>query len=156
MTKSSKRKLYRSKNDKIIAGIFGGLGEYFDIDANLLRVVVLFFIFLTFFGGLVPFIFIYLVAMFIIPSEREKNKEEDEGEDKNKDKNVSPKPIYKKWMFWLIIAIFFLPVILMALGFFFFAARMSGVTDIVEIREERIIIEQLKNDNDYIRIYREE
>ncbi len=131
MTRSNRRKLYRSKNDKIIAGIFGGLGEYFDIDVNLLRVIALFLIFLTFFGGLIPFLIIYFIAMFIIPSEREKNKEECE------DENNSCVSIYKKWLFWLIIVIIFFPIILMILGFFLFSVR----TDVINVRENRVIIE---------------
>ncbi len=66
-----KKKLYRSKEDKIIAGIFGGLGEYFDIDSNLLRLIgLLVLVFTAFF----PFLIIYIVAMFIIPSDKEKEK----------------------------------------------------------------------------------
>ncbi len=73
MTKSSRRKLYRSNNDKALAGIFGGLGDYFDIDSNLLRIIgLLIFVF----TGFVPFLIIYFVAMFIVPSDREKSKEE--------------------------------------------------------------------------------
>ncbi len=154
MTKANKRKLYRSKSDKIIAGIFGGLGEYFDIDANLLRVIVLFLIFLTFFGGLVPFLVIYFIAMFIIPSEREKNREE--GENEIKDEKTLSKPLHKNWLFWLIIVIMLFPIILMILGFFLFTARTGVIPDSIEIREERIIIERSKDDSDYIRIYQEE
>lgn len=73
MTKSNKRKLYRSKEDRILAGIFGGLGDYFDIDSNLLRLIgLLVFIF----TGFLPFLAIYFVSMFIIPSDREKVKKE--------------------------------------------------------------------------------
>lgn len=32
------KKLYRSNNDRLLAGVIGGLGEYFDIDPVLLRV----------------------------------------------------------------------------------------------------------------------
>ncbi len=60
-----KKKIYRSKEDKIIAGIFGGLGEYTDVDPNLLRLIgLLVFAFTAF----VPFLIIYFVAIFIIPS----------------------------------------------------------------------------------------
>lgn len=71
MNNSNKRKLYRSKNDRILTGVFGGLGDYFDIDSNLLRLIgLLIFAFTAF----VPFLIIYLVAMFIIPSERNEEK----------------------------------------------------------------------------------
>jgi len=58
-----KKKLYRSKNNKIIAGICGGIGKYFDIDANLVRVIIA-FICLT-----PPGILAYIIAWIIIPEE---------------------------------------------------------------------------------------
>ncbi len=35
------RKFYRSREDKWIAGVCGGLGEYFNIDPNLIRIVLI-------------------------------------------------------------------------------------------------------------------
>ena len=58
------KKIYRSKDNKIFAGIFGGLGEYFDIDPALLRLVAVFVCFLT---GILPFIVSYIISCFIIP-----------------------------------------------------------------------------------------
>ena len=59
-----KKNLYRSKKNKILAGIFGGLGEYFDIDPTLLRLAwLLVFVFTGFFPGLLA----YLVAVIIVP-----------------------------------------------------------------------------------------
>ena len=69
MAKKKIKKLYRNNNDKVLAGVFGGLGEYFDIDSNLLRLIGLLIFVMTAF---VPFIISYLVAMFIIPSDRER------------------------------------------------------------------------------------
>lgn len=40
-------KLTRSRTDKFIAGVCGGIGEYFKIDANLVRVA---FVLLALFG----------------------------------------------------------------------------------------------------------
>jgi phage shock protein C len=60
------KKLYRSKTDRRIAGVCGGLGNYFDIDPTIIRlawVVALFFAG----GGL----FAYLLAMIIVPQEPE-------------------------------------------------------------------------------------
>ena len=62
-----KKKLYRSKKDKIIAGICGGIGHYFEIDPNMVRVIAA-FICLT-----PPGILTYLIAWFIIPQESENN-----------------------------------------------------------------------------------
>ena len=71
MNKLKNKKLYRSTDDKIIAGIFGGLGEYLDVDPNLLRVVTLFFLVLTFFSLVIPFLIAYFIAVLIIPSKRD-------------------------------------------------------------------------------------
>ena len=60
------KKLYRSKTDRRIAGVCGGIGNYFDIDPTIIRlawVVALFFAG----GGL----FAYLLAMIIVPQEPE-------------------------------------------------------------------------------------
>jgi phage shock protein PspC (stress-responsive transcriptional regulator) len=46
----------------MIGGVCGGLGEYFNIDANLVR---LFFVVLAFFGGFS--VFVYLASLVIIP-----------------------------------------------------------------------------------------
>ncbi|MBC8435000.1 PspC domain-containing protein [archaeon] len=61
MTKKIK-KLYRSKTDKIIAGVCGGLGDYFEVDPVLIRLLWIFLIFGYGFG-----VFAYLVAWIIIP-----------------------------------------------------------------------------------------
>jgi phage shock protein C len=58
--------LYRSKKNKILAGIIGGLGEYFEIDPSLFRLVwLLIVVFTGFFPGLV----VYIFATFVIPKE---------------------------------------------------------------------------------------
>ena len=61
---STKKKLYRSKENKILAGIIGGLGEYFDIDPTVLRLGwLLVFVFTGIFPGLLA----YFVAILIVP-----------------------------------------------------------------------------------------
>ncbi len=56
--------LYRSKKQKMIAGVCGGIGEYFGIDPTLVR---LGFVALSFlFGGGVM---VYIVAAIIMPEE---------------------------------------------------------------------------------------
>ena len=59
------KKLYRSTNDKVIAGVCGGLGEYFDIDSTIIRIV---FILLAVSGG--SGIIIYLVMALIVPTKK--------------------------------------------------------------------------------------
>ncbi|MDT2240199.1 PspC domain-containing protein [Paenibacillus larvae] len=58
-------KLYRSRRDKRITGLLGGLAEKFNIDATLLRLVVA--IATIFSGGtIVP---LYIIASIVIPKE---------------------------------------------------------------------------------------
>lgn len=56
------KKLYRSRTDRVIFGVCGGLGEYFEVDSLILRIL---FILLTFTGG--SGIIIYLILAIIIP-----------------------------------------------------------------------------------------
>lgn len=68
MKKNHKKRLYRSTKNKIFGGVIGGLGEYFDVDPVLLRVV---WVFILVFTGFVPGIIVYLIALFIIPAKSE-------------------------------------------------------------------------------------
>lgn len=61
---SEVRKLYRSRSDRIISGVCGGLGQFFGIDSTLLRII---FVLLAIFGG--SGIIIYLVMWLIVPEE---------------------------------------------------------------------------------------
>lgn len=58
------KRLYRSKTDRRISGVCGGLAEYFNIDASLVRIVVLFFALFGGSGGI-----FYILASMIIPEE---------------------------------------------------------------------------------------
>jgi phage shock protein PspC (stress-responsive transcriptional regulator) len=58
------KRLYRSTTDKKIAGVFGGIGELWDIDPTLLRLLAVFFGLIT---GIVPLVITYLLAVWIIP-----------------------------------------------------------------------------------------
>ncbi len=58
------KKLYRSKKNSIFTGILGGIGEYYDIDPVVVRVVFLFTLFLT--GG-IPMLLAYFLALFVVP-----------------------------------------------------------------------------------------
>ncbi|HZD01674.1 MAG TPA: PspC domain-containing protein [Actinomycetes bacterium] len=58
------RKLYRSRTDRMVAGVCGGLARYFNVDATLIRVL---FVALAVFGG--SGLVIYLAMWVIVPSE---------------------------------------------------------------------------------------
>jgi len=62
------KQLYRSEDNKVLAGIMGGFGEYFDIDPTLLRVVGIVLFVIT---GFFPVALIYLILIFVIPAESE-------------------------------------------------------------------------------------
>lgn len=61
---SQAKRLYRSEKDRMIGGVCGGLGEYFQVDSSLFRLL---FVVITLFGG--AGILLYLVLWIILPRE---------------------------------------------------------------------------------------
>ncbi len=57
-------KLVRSKSDRMIAGVCGGLARYFNIDPVIVRLV---FVLAVLFGGVSPLI--YVVLWIVMPEE---------------------------------------------------------------------------------------
>ncbi|MCK4355080.1 PspC domain-containing protein [Candidatus Parcubacteria bacterium] len=60
------KKLYRSRENKVFAGVIGGIGEYFDIDPVILRIA---WVLLVVFTAFAPGIIVYLVSVFIVPKQ---------------------------------------------------------------------------------------
>jgi phage shock protein C len=60
------KKLYRSRKNKVIFGVCGGIGDYFRIDPFIIRLSVLFFVIIT--TG-IPGLIAYLICAAIIPKE---------------------------------------------------------------------------------------
>ncbi|OEG00119.1 hypothetical protein BHF71_06225 [Vulcanibacillus modesticaldus] len=58
------KKLLRSKSQKMIAGVLGGIAEYFSVDVTVVRLL---FVLLAALTAVVPAILIYVVAMIIMP-----------------------------------------------------------------------------------------
>ncbi len=58
------RKLYRSRKDKMIGGVAGGLAEYFDIDPTLVRII---FVVTLFIGG--GGFLAYIILWIVVPEE---------------------------------------------------------------------------------------
>ena len=58
------KKLYRSRSNKIVAGVCGGIGEYFNVDPTLIRLGVVALSFM-FGGGFIA----YIIAAIVIPAE---------------------------------------------------------------------------------------
>ena len=62
------RKLYLSKTDKKIFGVCGGIGETYDIDPSLIRLIVILLCLVT---AIIPVAITYLAAWLIIPEKKE-------------------------------------------------------------------------------------
>jgi phage shock protein PspC (stress-responsive transcriptional regulator) len=139
--KETFKKIYRSETNRILAGVAGGLGEYFAIDPTLIRLI---FALLMIFGG--GGILVYIILWILIPSENnsEKNSEEtikDNTEEfknraksfANEFKGMSVENHPKNWFGFVVIILgilflfdnlgflqfhLFWPILLIAFGFF--------------------------------------
>lgn len=60
------KKLRKSRTQKMLSGVLGGIAEYFGIDVTLVRLL---YIVLTIFSAAFPGIILYIIAAIIIPSE---------------------------------------------------------------------------------------
>jgi len=58
------KRLYLSDTDKKLAGVCGGIAEYLEIDPTVARLLVVVLDLLT---GVIPGLFVYLVAWMIMP-----------------------------------------------------------------------------------------
>jgi phage shock protein PspC (stress-responsive transcriptional regulator) len=62
-------KLKRSKDDKIVAGVLGGVSEYLSVDSTVVRMVWLVALAFT---GFVPGIVLYTLAILVLPLGRKR------------------------------------------------------------------------------------
>jgi phage shock protein C len=58
------RRLTRSSKHKMIAGVCGGLAEYFVLDPTLVRVA---YVILSIISAVFPGILAYIILMFVMP-----------------------------------------------------------------------------------------
>lgn len=63
---SSDKKLTRSVDNRMIAGVVGGLAEYFNIDPTIMRIIA---IILTLMTGVGFGILIYFILWIVMPQE---------------------------------------------------------------------------------------
>ena len=61
------KKLLRSRKNKVIAGVCSGIGNYFDMDPVVIRLI---WVVLTIFSGFFMGILAYIIAWIIIPEEK--------------------------------------------------------------------------------------
>lgn len=59
-----KKKLYRSKTDKMLCGVLGGLAEYLNVDATLIRIL---YAALSVFSAGFPGLVLYIICAIVIP-----------------------------------------------------------------------------------------
>ena len=64
------KKLYRSRSDRMIWGVCGGLAKYFDIDPTIVRIIAVLSIFISGAG-----ILAYIILAIVIPLEGTKTAE---------------------------------------------------------------------------------
>jgi phage shock protein PspC (stress-responsive transcriptional regulator) len=64
MSSSETRRLYRSRSDRMVSGLCGGLGQYLNTDPTVVRAVV---VILSFLFPVTPLA--YLVLMLVVPEE---------------------------------------------------------------------------------------
>jgi len=76
------KKLYRSREDTKIAGICGGIAEYFNVDSNIIRLLA---VLTAFFGG--GGVIAYIIAWIIIPLEPAEDELSDKQKSRSREKN---------------------------------------------------------------------
>lgn len=57
------KKLYRSRTNKMLCGVCGGVGEYFNVDPTLIRLLFVIF------GCTGSGVLAYIIAAIVIPQE---------------------------------------------------------------------------------------
>lgn len=60
------KKLYRSKTERKLAGVCGGIAVYFNIDPTIVRLI---WAFVSLMSASVPGILIYVICALVIPDE---------------------------------------------------------------------------------------
>lgn len=99
------KRLYRSKQDRMISGVCGGLADYFSIDVILVRIL---WIIITLFGG--AGLLLYIAGIVIIP----------ENPDQFDDEATTTSPIKNdKTVFWgALLIIIGIALVFRQMGFF--------------------------------------
>ncbi|NLJ84307.1 MAG: PspC domain-containing protein [Halanaerobiaceae bacterium] len=142
------KKLYRSRTDRMLAGVCAGIAEYFNIDPAIVRILAV----VLFFADGLGFLF-YIVAMAIIPENKEDfidvefdtasgDEDTDSGEEKQEVKNRGKKNdaqrlfgiiliglgvffIFDKWLYFIRWHRLW-PLVLVVLGIYFIFRGVKG------------------------------
>ena len=65
----SNKRLYRSRKEKMLAGVCGGIGEYLDTDPTIIRLVWILITIASFGMGIIG----YIVALIVMPEQPSSN-----------------------------------------------------------------------------------
>lgn len=60
------KKIYRSKSQRMLGGVCGGIAHYFNIDPTIVRLV---WVLVSLFSASFPGLIIYLICVIVIPDE---------------------------------------------------------------------------------------
>lgn len=60
-------RLARSRNDRVLLGVCGGIGEYFRVDSTIIRLGFVFLLFVNFSIAAIT----YIIAAFVMPDEND-------------------------------------------------------------------------------------
>lgn len=63
---SGMKRLYRSRTDRMVGGVMGGLADYLGMDPTIVRIA---YVVLTLATGIGTGIVLYIVAMFVVPEQ---------------------------------------------------------------------------------------
>ncbi len=91
------KKLYRSKRDMMVAGVCGGVAEYFDVDSSMVRLL---WALLIVFGG--SGLLLYIIGWVIIP-EREESVEVSSDEASSSGNDLIPRDAKTNTLFGVLL-----------------------------------------------------
>jgi phage shock protein PspC (stress-responsive transcriptional regulator) len=63
---NTSRPLRRSRHNRMIAGVVGGLADYFGLDATLARIL---YVLLSIFSAAFPGVLVYIILWIVMPQE---------------------------------------------------------------------------------------
>lgn len=115
------RKLYRSRTDSIIAGVCGGLAEYFDIDPSLVRVGAV-LLTLAWGAGLLA----YLVLWLIVPQKPLESSLAEEGGETGAQSPVAERSEKDRGIFFVGMILTIIGVLLLMNNYISFAWLSLG------------------------------
>lgn len=65
---SEAKKLKRSRTDKMLGGVLGGIARHYELDATVLRII---YVLVSLFSAAFPGMIVYLILWILIPLEDE-------------------------------------------------------------------------------------